>query len=80
LAWIFKTIYFKNRLNPTMEEKMESYGMRGDMNPQTKQKADMTPSNNMKKSGKEGYGHGAHDMSPKQKKADEEAVWQNMRG
>lgn len=59
---------------------MKSYGMRGDMNPQTKEKADMTPSNHSKKDSKEGYGHMAHEMSPKQKKADEEAVWQNMRG
>jgi len=64
---------------------MKSYGMRGDMNPQTKQKADMTPSNHYKgKSDKKheypGKKHGCHDMSPKVKVADEEAVWQNMRG
>lgn len=59
---------------------MKSYGMRGDMNPQKKQKQDMTPSNHMSKKSKEGYGKEAHNMSPKVKKADEEAVWQNMRG
>lgn len=64
---------------------MKSYGMRGDMNPQTKQKADMTPSNHRKgkKDSKDAYPgkkEGSHDMSPQCKKADESAIWQNMRG
>lgn len=59
--------------------------MRGEMNPQKKQKADMTPSNHFKgkmdnKKAYPGSKHGSHDMSPACKKADEEAVWQNMRG
>ena len=61
---------------------MKSYGMKGEMNPQSKQKADMNPSKG-KKMGKDkaypGMGQGSHDMSPKCKKADEQAVWQNMR-
>jgi len=64
---------------------MKSYGMRGDMNPQSKQKADMTPSNHYKgkmdkKGENPGKAKGSHDMSPKVRVADEEAVWQNMRG
>ena len=61
---------------------MKSYGMRGEMNPQTKQKANMSPSYNHKgKKGEDpGKSKGSHDMSPKTKVADEEAVWQNMRG
>ena len=61
---------------------MKSYGMRGDMNPQSKQKANMSPSKGKKDSKHDypGKKSGSHDMSPKCKKADEEAVWQNMRG
>lgn len=58
---------------------MKSYGMEGDMNPQTKMKGDMTPSKG-KKSSKGGSGSKAHDMSPKVKKPEGEAIWQNMRG
>lgn len=58
---------------------MKSYGMRGEMNPQTKQKADMTPSNHYKGHKKEKGKEGGHDMSPMVKEADEQAVWQNMR-
>jgi len=61
---------------------MKAYGMKGDMNPQSKQKADMSPYKG-KSMGKDkaypGQSHGSHDMSPKCKKADEEAVWQNQR-
>jgi len=61
---------------------MKSYGMKGEMNPQTAQKADMSPSSHMKQKQGEnpGKNKGSHDMSPKVKVADEEAVWQNMRG
>lgn len=63
---------------------MKGYGMKGDMNPQSKQKKDMTPSNHYKgkigKGQKEpGAAQGSRDMSPKVKVADQEAVWQNMR-
>ena len=60
---------------------MKSYGMKGDMNPQKKQKANFEQGSS--KGGKSqaypGKGKGAHDMSPKLKVADEQAVWQNMR-
>lgn len=61
---------------------MKSYGMRGDMNPQKKQKADMSNSDKYKGNSKSypGSKFGSHDMSPKCKHADEQAVWQNMRG
>lgn len=63
---------------------MKGYGMKGEMNPQTKMKKDMTPSNHYKgKMDKDAYPGkkmGSHDMSPKCKKAEEQAVWQNMRG
>lgn len=57
---------------------MKSYGMKGDMNPQTKQKAQMAPKS--KGDSKKGSKAGCHDMSPKVKEANEQAVWQNMRG
>ena len=60
---------------------MKSYGMKGDMNPQSKQKANFEQgSSKGDKSQKyPGKGKGAHDMSPKLKVAKEEAIWQNMR-
>lgn len=62
---------------------MKSYGMRGDMNPQTKQKGEMSPSKGNVKSKKSdkypGKGKGSHDMSPKVVVSKDEAVWQNMR-
>ena len=60
---------------------MKGYGMKGNMNPQSKQKADMNPSKGKKGQNKAypGMGKGSHDMSPKCKHADQEAVWQNMR-
>lgn len=60
---------------------MKAYGFPGKMNPQNKQKADMSPSDHSKgkKYGQSGYKKGGHDMSPKEKQADEQAVWQNMR-
>lgn len=62
---------------------MKSYGTKDGMNPQSKQKKDMTPSNHYKgkvEGQKEpGSAQGSRDMSPKVKVADEEAVWQNQR-
>ena len=59
---------------------MKSYGMKGDMNPQSKQKYDMAPkAKDSKGQAYPGRGKGAHDMSPKLKVAKEEAICQNMR-
>lgn len=59
---------------------MKSYGMRGEMNPQTKQKQDMTPSNHYKGKSNKKAVKGHHDMSPKVKEVKGEPIWQNMRG
>jgi len=53
---------------------MKGYGFKGGMNPQTKQKGEMSPS----KGKSDGKGSAKRDMSPVVKEPKEQAVWQNM--